>query len=84
MDMLTGVSLIGAQMWRHVFGYYISAEMLFKPMQVDGVIWKVGVNKDASEVMSKKSGANYLIVSPVSCPLNLGQVTQPLCTGGSW
>lgn len=49
MDMLTGVSLIGAQVWRHVFRYYISAEMLFKPMQVDGVIWKVGVNKDAPE-----------------------------------
>ena len=41
MDMLTGVSLIGAQVWRHVFRYYISAEMLFKPMQVDGVIWKL-------------------------------------------
>lgn len=49
MDMLTGMSLIGAQVWGHVFGYYISAEMLFKPMQVDGIIWKVGVNKDASE-----------------------------------
>ena len=49
MGMLTGVSLIGAQVWRHVFGYYIHAEMLFKPMQADGIIWKVGVNKDASE-----------------------------------
>ena len=29
---------------------YISEETIFKPMKIGGIIWKVSVNKEASEV----------------------------------